>query len=503
MVEETDFDVLIIGGGLSGVGAGVHLQKRCPDRSYAILEAREQVGGTWDLFRYPGIRSDSDMYTFGYAFEPWTDGKAFADGDAIRNYVRDTAERYGVDEHIRFGHRAVHARWDSGRALWTVEVERGTSAERAVFTAKFLIMCSGYYRYDRGYLPEFAGYDDFEGEIVHPQHWPEDFDYAGKKVIVIGSGATAVTLVPAMAEAAGHVTMLQRSPSYIASRPGRDAIANGLRRILPSRVAYAITRTKNILLAMWFFQLARRRPQTVRRMVMRHVQKQLGPDFDVETHFAPHYNPWDQRFCLAPDGDFFEALKSGKASVVTDHIERFTPRGVKLKSGEELEADVIVPATGLDVQLMGGMTLAVDEQPFDPAAAYIYRGMMLSGAPNLAFGFGYTNASWTLKIDLTFERVCRLLNYMQAHGFDACTPVAPGDLTPSDFLDFSSGYVRRAVSRLPKQGDRSPWRVHQNYFLDMLTIRYGKLDDGAVRFTHAGEAVGADTPEFIPAEAAE
>lgn len=500
-MAEEHFDVLVVGAGVSGIAAGYHLQKRCPDRSYAILEAREAMGGTWDLFCYPGIRSDSDMYTFGYAFRPWTSGKVFADGPAIRHYVKDTAERHDIESHIRYRHRVVSADWDGKSARWTVTVERGEEGARAVYTCGFLMMCSGYYRYDKGYLPAFEGMEDFTGRIVHPQHWPEDLDYAGKRVAIIGSGATAVTLVPAMAETAAHVTMVQRSPSYIAARPMRDRIADGLRKVLPGGLAYRLTRAKNVLLTIYFYQLSQRFPEFVKRQVMKAIEKELGEDAAVGTHFNPSYNPWDQRFCLAPDGDFFQALKDGKASIRTDHIDQFTPDGLKLKSGEVVEADIIIPATGLQMLLLGGVDFRVDGAPFVAKDSFAYRGMMLSGMPNLALAFGYTNASWTLKVDLTCERVCRLLNHMKRKGYDYVEPVAPPDLEAEPLLDFSSGYVQRSIAEFPKQGARPPWRAYQNYIQDMLAIRYGKLEDGEVHFGEAGYAMtGRDN---APAKAAE
>tara|TARA_R110000868_G_scaffold92734_2_gene257232 strand:+ start:28825 stop:30321 length:1497 start_codon:yes stop_codon:yes gene_type:complete len=490
-MSDDHFDVLIVGAGLSGIAAAYHLQTRSPDRSYAILEARDAIGGTWDLFRYPGIRSDSDMYTFGFAFRPWTDGKVFADGPAIREYVSDTARRNGIEEKIRFGTRVAHASWDSETALWTVRTQRGESGERTSFTCSFLMMCSGYYRYEHGYMPDFPGMDEFAGAIIHPQLWPEGLDYSGKKVVIIGSGATAVTLVPAMADKASHVTMLQRSPTYIAARPSRDAIADFLRRILPSKIAYSLTRVKNVLLGIYVYQLSQRWPDFVKRQVLKAISDRLGPDFDVERHFSPSYNPWDQRFCLAPEGDFFDALADGSADIVTDQIERFTATGIRLKSGEEIAADLIIPATGLDMQLLGGMTVSVDGRMVRASDEVTYRGMMLSNVPNFAIAFGYTNASWTLKIDLTCERVCRLLNHMTARGYDYCVPTPPPDLETVPMLDFSSGYVQRALAHLPKQGVKAPWQTYQNYVQDMLTIRFGKLEDGAMRFANAGDVPAA------------
>jgi len=493
-----DVDVLIIGAGISGIGAAWRLRKRSPDRSFAILEAREDMGGTWDLFRYPGIRSDSDMYTFGYDFRPWTDGKVFADGPSIRRYVRDTARQSGLDRHVRFGWRVTKLDWDSETALWTARVQTPEGAQ--TMSARFIMLCSGYYRYERGYMPDFPGLEDFRGDVIHPQDWSEDYDYAGKRVLIIGSGATAVTLVPAMAETAAHVVMLQRSPSYIAARPSRDAAADALRKVLPGKAAYALTRVKNILLGMFFFQLARRWPDYVRKGVLKKIRERLGEDFDVERHFSPPYNPWDQRFCLAPDGDFFDALQSGSASIVTDHIERFTPDGVRLKSGGEIRADLVIPATGLEMQLGGGIDIAVDGAPLIANRTVTYRGMMLSGVPNMVLAFGYTNASWTLKIDLTCERACRLLNHMRRKGYDYCMPEPPEDMETLPLIDFSSGYVQRALPSLPRQGAKTPWKTHQNYILDMLTIRFGPIEDGHLQFHKTRPAQRETAPAARAAE---
>ncbi|MEO1039777.1 MAG: NAD(P)/FAD-dependent oxidoreductase [Pseudomonadota bacterium] len=482
--REPDFDVIIIGAGVSGVGAARHLTQRCPDRSFAILEAREAMGGTWDLFRYPGIRSDSDMYTFGYASKPWTGGKAFADGEDIKSYVEEAARETGVDQHIRYGHRMQTANWDSQAGLWTVRVA-AQDGEQSL-TCRFLMMCSGYYRYDQGYMPDFEGADRFGGEIVHPQHWPEGLDYTGKRVVVIGSGATAVTLVPAMAHSAEHVTMLQRSPTYIAARPSRDAVADFLRKWLPGKLAYGLSRAKNIGFSIFFYELSQRFPDFVKKGVIKEIQTQLGEDFDVERHFTPSYKPWDQRFCLAPDGDFFAALKAGEASIVTDTIDRFSEEGVVLSSGDVLEADIIIPATGLEMQIAGGASLTVDGRLSDPAEHFTYRGMMLSQIPNLALTFGYTNASWTLKIDLTCERVCRMLNHMRRTGDQIAVALPPEDIEPLPLLDFSSGYVQRALAGLPRQGSEPPWRTYQNYVQDMFAIRYGRLDDGHMVFFQPG-----------------
>jgi monooxygenase len=476
-------DVLIVGAGISGIGAGCHLQTRCPGKSYAILEGRADVGGTWDLFRYPGIRSDSDMYTLGYSFRPWTHAKAIADGPAILEYLKDTAKSYGIDKKIRFGHRVKRAEWSSQDARWTVEAERGPEREPVKLTCNFLFMCSGYYNYAEGYTPQFPGSERFAGRIVHPQKWTADIDYAGKRVVVIGSGATAVTIVPEMAKTAARVTMLQRSPTYVISMPAEDFIANGLRRVLPTKLAYLLTRWKNVLFGMLFFQLSRRRPEMIKKLILNGARKALGPDYDIGTHFTPRYNPWDQRLCLVPNGDLFEAIKGGKVDVVTDQIETFTPQGIALRSGKQLDADLIVTATGLNLQLLGGVQVSVDGRDVELAKTLNYKGMMFSDVPNFASSFGYTNASWTLKCDLTCEYVCRLLNHMQKHGWQQCTPrnVDP-TLAIEPWIDFSSGYVQRSLHTLPKQGSKLPWKLHQNYAFDIMMLRYGSVDDGVMEF---------------------
>jgi cation diffusion facilitator CzcD-associated flavoprotein CzcO len=482
------FDVLIVGAGLSGIGAAAHLRMECPEKSFAILEGRPAMGGTWDLFRYPGIRSDSDMYTLGYRFRPWSDPKAIADGPAILKYIRETAQEFALDEKIRYNHRVRHASWSSDEAQWIVEAEAGTEKSIARFTCGFLYLCTGYYDYESGYTPEWAGMERFRGRIVHPQKWTEDIDYAGKRVVVIGSGATAVTLVPAMAERAAHVTMLQRSPTYIVARPSEDKIANRLRALLPARAAYAVTRWKNVLLGMFFYKLSRRLPSVMKRLIAKGVKKELGEDFPAR-HFTPSYNPWDQRLCLVPDSDLFRAIREGKASVVTDHIETFTETGLRLKSGEHLDADIIVTATGLVLKLMAGLRLVVDGEPVDLSKTMAYKGMMYSDVPNLASAFGYTNASWTLKCDLTAEYVCRLLKYMDSHGYAICTArVSDPSVKPEPVLDFTSGYVRRALDTLPRQGSKTPWRLHQNYVRDLTMLRYGRVDDGTMEFKAAPSA---------------
>ena len=469
------FDVVVVGAGISGIGAAYHLQTLSPDRSYVILEGRPQMGGTWDLFRYPGIRSDSDMYTLGYSFKPWTEAKAIADGPSILKYLKETASENHIDQHIRYSQHVKTASWSTADARWTVSVEGADGPVQ--YTCNFLFMCSGYYNYAQGHTPDFAGAGDFAGRIVHPQHWPSDLDYADKNVVVIGSGATAVTLVPEMAKTAKHVTMLQRSPTYVVSRPSEDGVANWLRAKLPAMTAYGITRWKNVLMGMFFFRLARRKPAKVKERMIGMVRDHLGPDYDVEKHFTPRYNPWDQRVCLVPDADLFDTIKAGAAEVVTDRIARFTPTGIALEGGAELPADVIVTATGLELQLLSDVAFSVDDAPIDLAQTFNYKGMMYSGVPNMASSFGYTNASWTLKADLTCAYVCRLLNTMTKRGLRQATPRISGEaLQPEPFLDFSSGYVTRAMEKFPKQGDRKPWKLYQNYAKDLVTLKYGSVD---------------------------
>ena len=489
--ESNHFDVLIVGAGLSGIGAGFHLRRKCPGKSFVILEGRDCIGGTWDLFRYPGIRSDSDMFTLGYSFKPWTEPKAIADGPRILNYVRETAIENGIDKKIRFRHRVKRASWSTSDARWTVEAERmvgegvqGTAIEIVRFTCNFLFMCSGYYKYEAGYTPEFAGTPDFAGRIIHPQQWPEDLDYAGKRVVVIGSGATAVTLVPEIAKRAAHVTMLQRSPTYVVSRPAQDPLANKLRRNLPTRLAYHLIRWRNVLFGMYFFQLSRRKPAQVKNLILGGVRMALGPDYDIATHFTPRYNPWDQRLCLVPDGDLFKAIRDKRASVATCEIDRFTKDGIRLKDGSELEADIIITATGLVLQVLGGLDISVDGRPVDFATTLNYKGMMYSDVPNLASAFGYTNASWTLKCDLTCEYVCRLINYMDRNGYKQCVPHNNDPtIEPMPSLNFTSGYVQRSIAKMPKQGSKRPWRLYQNYALDIVSLRFGKVDDGVMQYS--------------------
>ncbi len=476
------FDVLIVGAGLSGIGAAAHLKMDCLQKSFAILEGRKASGGTWDLFRYPGVRSDSDMFTLGYRFRPWSDTKSIADGPAILKYIRETAKEFGLDEKIRYEHRVVRADWSTDEALWKVEAEVGEDRSKVYYTCNFLYLCTGYYDYDKGYTPDFAGMEDFQGKIVHPQKWTDDIDYADKKVVVIGSGATAVTLVPALAEKASHVTMLQRSPTYIISVPAKDKIANFLRSILPSRAAYTISRWKNVLFGLGLYTLSRRRPPLVKNFIAKGVKKEIGEELATE-HFTPTYNPWDQRLCLIPDSDLFKSINDGKASIITDHIETFTPNGLQLKSGKHLDADIIVTATGLVMKLMAGLQLVVDGKPVEISKTLAYKGMMYSDVPNAASAFGYTNASWTLKCDLTAQYICRLLNFMYKNGYAICTPrLNDPSVKPEPAVDFNSGYIQRALETLPKQGSKLPWRVNQNYIKDIRMFRYGKLDDGTMEF---------------------
>ena len=488
------FDVLIVGAGLSGIGAAVHLQRDCPGLTFALLEGRDAIGGTWDLFRYPGIRSDSDMFTLGYKFKPWTAAKAIADGPSILSYVRETAVENQVERHVRFGHKVRAAAWSSDDARWTVTAALSDGAITTV-TCNFLFMCSGYYSYDEGHKPEFAGEDDFAGQVVHPQFWPADLDYAGKRVVVIGSGATAMTLVPEMAKTAAHVTMLQRSPTYVVSRPGNDKIADTLRKVLPAKLAYSLIRFKNVAAQMLFYRMTRKSPDKIRDLLIGGVTQELGPDYDVAKHFTPRYNPWDQRLCLVPDADLFGAIKAGTAAVVTDQIDSFTADGIRLKSGTELPADVIVTATGLKLIALGGMKVTVDGRAINPGDCIAYKGMMFSGVPNLALTLGYINASWTLRSDLIAGFVGRLLNHMTATGMTVATPVPGPDIVPERLaFDLSSGYVQRSADAMPKSGSRSPWKVTANYALDTIELRFGKIDDGELRFSTARVAAVVREP---------
>jgi len=477
-------DVVIVGAGLSGIGAGCHLKDRCPDKGFVILEGRAALGGTWDLFRYPGIRSDSDMHTLGFSFKPWRDSKTLADGPSILEYVAEAATEYGLHDHIRYDHAVKSASWSSEEGRWTLEISRDGKPDR--ISCEFLYMCSGYYDYEKGHTPEFEGVDEFEGTVVYPQFWPEDLDYAGRRVAVIGSGATAVTLVPNMAEDAEHVTMIQRSPTYVVAAPDRDRVATFLRRFLPERVAYAITRFKNVKLQGLFYRYARRNPKRVKRRLLSMVRKALGPEFDVETHFTPRYNPWDERMCLIPNGDLWESINRGDVSVVTDTIDCFTRSGIQLDSGEKVEADIVVSATGLSLLLLGGVRFSVDGKPVDFAEKWTYKGMMYSDVPNLVQSFGYINASWTLRADLTSEYVCRVLNRMDELGVRQCTPRLRDEdraMPARPWIeDFTPGYMQRKMHLFPRQGDRAPWQNTQNYAVDKKMIRNAPLEDGALTF---------------------
>ncbi|MEV4420410.1 NAD(P)/FAD-dependent oxidoreductase [Patulibacter sp. NPDC049589] len=477
-------DVLIIGAGLSGIGAAHHLQEQHPHRSFALLESRESLGGTWDLFRYPGVRSDSDMHTLGFGFRPWKEAKAIADGPSILAYLQDTAAEYGIDRKIRYGRRVVSADWSTADSRWTVQVDHVGGGERETLTCSFLLGCTGYYRYDEGFTPVFPGRERFGGEIVHPQHWPEDLDYAGKRVVVIGSGATAVTLVPAMATDAAHVTMLQRSPTWIASLPSVDPFAERAKRFLPDAAAFPLTRWKNVMQQLGVFQLSNRHPKVVKRFLRGILERHLPDGYDIDRHFTPTYDPWDQRLCLVPDGDLFRAIRHGDAEIVTDHIETFTETGLRLRSGAELDADVVVTATGLNLLMLGGVTLAVDGTDVDVPEAMTYKGMMLEGVPNFAFAIGYTNASWTLKADLTGEYVGRLLKHMDEHGFAQATPVNDDPTVQQvPLLDFDAGYVLRSVDQLPRSGTKGPWKMRMNYLYDAFALRFGTVEDEAMKFT--------------------
>ena len=489
------FDVVVVGAGLSGIGAGYHLQTMSPDRTYVILEGRDDIGGTWDLFRYPGVRSDSDMHTLGYSFKPWTAAKSIADGPSILEYVKETSRDYGIDSRIRFRHLVESAEWSSADAHWTVEArikdEGGAPGNRVTFTCGFLFMCSGYYSYKGGYTPEFAGIEQYQGQLVHPQQWPEDLDYAGKRVVVIGSGATAMTLVPAMAEQAGHITMVQRSPTYVVSRPDQDAIANRLRKVLPDTWAYSATRWKNVALQQFLYKRTRTQPAKVKAQLLKLVRKHLGPDYDVDKHFTPKYNPWDQRMCLVPNADLFTAINSGKASVVTDTIATFTPTGIRLGSGEQLEADIIITATGLQMVTLGEMSFSIDGEPLDFSKTWTYKGFAYSDVPNMASSFGYINASWTLRADLICSYVCRLLNHMRDTGTQQCTPrLRESDRSMPErpwIVDFSSGYMQRTMHKFPRQGDREPWINPQNYTKDKKMFLKAPVDDGVMQFTRASK----------------
>lgn len=482
-MSQQHFDVLIIGAGVSGIGMACHLKRECPGKSFAILERRQFLGGTWDLFRYPGIRSDSDMFTFGYNFRPWTGGKVLADGASIKNYVKETAEENGVDKHIRYGLAVKTADWSSTDQCWHVTAQREETGETETFTAGFMVGCTGYYNYDKGYKPDFPGEENFKGQVVHPQHWPENLDYTGKKVVVIGSGATAITLVPTMAEKAAHVTMLQRSPTYLMPLPSTDKVTLALQKVLPAKTAYKLTRARNISVARLLYERSRKSPKAMRRLFLSVIKQQVNGKADMR-HFTPDYNPWDQRLCVVKDGDLFKALKAGKADIATDHIECFTETGIRLKSGEELAADIIIPATGLEIQMLGGIEPAVDGEPVVMKDKIIYKNVLVEGVPNAGMIFGYTNISWTLKADIASEYLCRLINHMDRKGTRVVIPRDTENSLGEDTIlgALSSGYIKRAEDRLPKQGTHGPWKGSQNYLEDVKVLRFEPIEDGYLEF---------------------
>ena len=474
-------DVIVVGAGISGIAAAYNLQKSCPNKSFAILEGRSALGGTWDLFKYPGIRSDSDMHTLGFRFKPWIHKKSIADASSILEYLNETVDEYGIRDKIAFNQKVTAANWLAEKSLWELNVMN--EGQSISMTCNFLFLCGGYYSYDKPYMPKFPEQDRFEGQVIHPQFWDESLDYSDKKVIVIGSGATAVTLVPAIAKNAAHVTMLQRSPSYVVSAPGEDSWSQALNKIFPIRLTYFLIRWKNIFRTSLGFYLSRKYPERVKDRLINLVREELGNDYDVEKHFTPRYNPWDQRMCLVPDSDLFNSIKSGKASVVTDHIDHFTENGILVKSGEHLEADIIVTATGIELNALNDIEVSVNNEKVEPHNRLSYKGMMLSGVPNLAFSFGYVNASWTLRADLTCEYVCRLLNRMDRLGVDTCIPEEdPTAIVDDEYIDFSSGYVQRALDKLPKQGKKAPWRNYQNYLKDIFLVRIFSIKDSTLKF---------------------
>ena len=489
-------DVLIIGAGISGIGAASYLQKMQPGKTFAIVEARNEIGGTWDLFKYPGIRSDSDLHTFSYEFKAWENNKAIASADAIMSYLRETVAENGIRRAIRFGHKVIEAAWSTKDARWLVQMDRTDTGEHVTMSCGWFFCASGYYRYDEGFTPEFPGRERFTGQIVHPQHWPEDLDYRGKRVVIIGSGATAVTLVPAMAETAGHVTMLQRSPTYIVPVPSEDRIANALPKLIGRERAYAVTRQKNVAKQRLVFRFCQQYPGAARRLIRHLNAKRLPAGYPVDEHFRPAYNPWDQRLCAVPDADMFKAIRDGRASVVTDQIDTFTERGIRLQSGRELEADIIVTATGLNLLAFGGISLSVDGVTVNVSEKVAFKGFLLSDVPNFAYLFGYTNSSWTLKVGLVCEHFCRLLAYMDAHGDDICRPQAPESMETRPLLDISAGYVKRAVDQFPHQGTEGPWRTCMDYRADRKTLREGPVDDDHLRFTKSA-SVGTPQPVLV------
>ena len=486
--SQSHFNVVVVGAGISGIGAGYHLQKQCPNKSFVILEGRESFGGTWDLFRYPGIRSDSDMHTMGYRFKPWIDEKFIADGSSILNYLEETIDENNLGNKIRYQHKVLTSSWSSSTSKWTLEVKNLTSGLTENFTCNFLMMCGGYYNYDEGYSPHFENQEQFNGLIIHPQKWPDNLDYKNKKVVVIGSGATAVTIIPAMADQVEHITMLQRSPTYFMSAPDKDMIGNYFKKIFPQKTAYFLTRWKNILMGNYFYKQCVKNPEKVKEMLINGVRAHLGEDYDIDTHFTPKYKPWDERLCFVPNADMFEAMKSGKASVVTDHIDQFTETGIKLKSGEELTADIIIKATGLNLQFLNGIDVNVDNSQINISEKLAYKGRMFNDIPNLACSFGYARASWTLGADLSSEYVCKLLNYMDKHGYDYCSPVIGKEVREEGtYLNLSSGYVKRAIDRMPKQGSREPWKGNQSYLSDVTELRWGSITNDDLHFKTANQ----------------
>ena len=483
MTENVEFvDVLVVGAGLAGIGSACQLRRTMPELSLAILEARAVSGGTWDLFRYPGIRSDSDMYTYSYGFRPWTDKSAIADGDSILNYIREAADEYDLNQHIRYNHKVVSAHWCSQDKLWTVTVVRSDAEEQLAIRSRFILSCTGYYDYEQGYTPEFAGVDDFQGEIVHPQFWPEQLDYKDKRVVVIGSGATAVTLIPSMANDTASLVMLQRSPTYIANVPAEDPWLKPLSKFMPSSWVFRSIRWKKVLLQQYIYRLSRKKPRGLRRYLLNQVREELGPDYDVDTHFTPNYNPWDQRLCAVPDGDMFAAIREGKAEVVTDHIDHFNSSGIALKSGNQLDADIVVIATGLKLKFGGDIAYRIDGEEIDPTERFVYRGMMLEGVPNLAMSVGYTNSSWTLKTDLTAKYVCGLLKKMKRGGYSSVIPTLSGEMKEVPLLDFDAGYVLRARDIMPKNGDRKPWKNNDSYTEDYASLEFNRNKYSELKF---------------------
>ena len=486
--SQSHFNVVVVGAGISGIGAGYHLQKQCPNKSFVILEGRESFGGTWDLFRYPGIRSDSDMHTMGYRFKPWIDEKFIADGPSILNYLEEAISENNLGNKIRYQHKVLTSSWSSSTSMWTLEVKNLTTGITENFTCNFLMMCGGYYNYDEGYSPHFENQEQFNGLIIHPQKWPDNLDYKNKKVVVIGSGATAVTIIPAMADQVEHITMLQRSPTYFISAPDKDMIGNFFKKIFSQKTAYFLTRWKNILMGNYFYKRCVNNPEKVKEMLINGVRGHLGEGYDIDTHFTPKYKPWDERLCFVPNADMFEAMKSGKASVVTDHIDQFTETGIKLKSGEELTADIIIKATGLNLQFFNGIDVKVDNSQVNISEKLAYKGRMFNDIPNLACSFGYARASWTLGADLSSEYVCKLLNYMDKHGYDYCSPVIGKEVREEGtYLNLSSGYVKRAIDRMPKQGSREPWKGNQSYLSDVTELRWGSITNDDLHFKTANQ----------------